>query len=85
MDRVVLITAKLSPNTQRAQGESSAHAKLPARHVHATQEAFELRRRESWADKSLRRGREEARDPFKNFETDAAGASAEVKAAAPVA
>src|SRR6266550_5238581 len=33
MDRVVLITAKLSPDTERAQGESSPHAKLPARRV----------------------------------------------------
>jgi hypothetical protein len=28
-----LVTAKLSPDTQRAQGESSPHAKLPERHV----------------------------------------------------
>jgi hypothetical protein len=31
MDRVVLITAKLSLDTQRAQGKSSPHAKLPAK------------------------------------------------------
>ena len=37
MDRVVLITAKLSPDTQRAQGESSPYAKLSARTVRYSQ------------------------------------------------
>src|SRR6266566_10114239 len=50
MDRVVLITAKLSPDTQRAQGESSPHAKLPARRVRFSGFPSRLMQRRSWAE-----------------------------------
>src|SRR5438034_10646396 len=52
MDRVVLITAKFSLDTQRAQGELSPHAKLPARHVHPTRKFSSCARAKAGADKS---------------------------------